>query len=73
MIDMSLRYGLAKYLKNEMSVDISDDSDFATSREVYLTKCMKLKKCVLGSTEHYPSICEEIYKNCMVETIMPLT
>jgi hypothetical protein len=31
---MSFRYGLAKHLKKEMFVDINNDADFATSREV---------------------------------------
>ena len=39
-----------------MGIDITEDPEFATSREVFLAVCSKLKKCGLAVTEHYPPI-----------------
>jgi hypothetical protein len=59
---INLRYGLSKYMKKEMGIDISEHPEYATSREVYLAMCTKLKKCGMGATDHYPPISEEDLK-----------
>jgi hypothetical protein len=59
---VSLRYGLARYIKKEMGHDIVEDAAFATSQDVFHAMCQKLKKSGLGGTEHYPPIASEDLK-----------
>lgn len=55
----SLKYGLSKYLKDELEIDVQNDSDFTTSNNVYQAVLTDLKKKGLGSVEHKPNICQE--------------
>ena len=59
----SLKYGLAKYLKQEKGVDINDHPDFKSSHEVFLAVLSDLKKRGLGVIDHFPAIpLEDLYR-----------
>ena len=59
----SLKYGISKYLKDTLEIDIKNDSEFSTSNTVYSAVVTDLKKKGLGSVDHKPAICpEDLFK-----------
>ena len=59
----SLIYGISKYLKDTLEIDIKNDSEFSTSNTVYSAVLTDLKKKGLGSVDHKPAICpEDLFK-----------
>ncbi|CAC5399621.1 KCTD1_15 [Mytilus coruscus] len=54
-----VRYGISKYLKEHCSVDISNDVQFAGSKDVFKAVVVDLKKKRYASTDHKPPISKE--------------
>ena len=59
----SLKYGISKYLKDTLEINIKNDSEFSTSNTVYSAVVTDLKKKGLRSVDHKPAICpEDLFK-----------
>ena len=55
----NIRYGISKYLKENCSIDISNDVEFTSSKDVFRTVLIGLKKKVYAGTDHKPVISHE--------------
>ena len=53
----SLRFGLSRHFKAK-GTDIIQDPEFAEANEVFLAKCVDLKRQGLAKVEHKPAILE---------------
>jgi hypothetical protein len=59
---VSIKYGLAKYVKSCGNVDINDQIEFSMSNEVFKAVCKQLKREGNASVTHYPPITTEDVK-----------
>ena len=61
----SVKYGLSKYIKETCRIDISTDSEFASSRKTFKAKLTDLQKKGKGSVEHKSQITDHDLKKLM--------
>ena len=52
----NIRYGISKYLKENCSIDISNDVEFTSSKDVFRAVLVDLKKKGYAGTDHKPAI-----------------
>ena len=55
----NLRYGLSKFLKEQLEIDINVDPEFTSTKEVFKAVSTDLKKKGKRATEHKPVISQE--------------
>lgn len=55
----SIRYSIARLMKDKHAMDITKDSAFARSNTVFKAVCKELKRNGSGAVNHYQIICEE--------------
>ena len=60
---VNLKYGIAKYLKENCGVDINTDSEFNSCINTFKSKLSNLKKIGKGSTGHKEEITTEDLKS----------
>ena len=59
----SYKYGISKYLKENCKIDINNNAEFPSCRQLFKAKVTDLKKSGKGSTDHKPPIAiEDLHK-----------
>ena len=55
----SFKYGVSKYLKENCKIDINNNAEFSSCRQLFKAKVIDLKKSGKGSTDHKPPLAME--------------
>jgi hypothetical protein len=57
--NVSTRYGISKYLKENCGIDITSDIEFSSCKDVFRAVVVDLTKKGFASTDHKPPIAQE--------------